>query len=135
MSHWSAPFVGIPYLDKGRSAAGVDCWGACWLVHTVHLCHPDFPSYADRYVSGDEHAEISAIVAGEAELPIWQRIEGRPQPYDILFFRRGRWDSHAALAVDAQWMLHTSAAAGQTVIERFDTGRKPSVYRYAGGRR
>lgn len=133
MSHWSVPFVGIPYLDKGRSLAGVDCWGLVHLVFTRHLGIADFPSYADRYVSDDERAEIAAIVAGEAELPIWSRVGDAPQPFDILFFRRGRWDSHAALIVDGQRMLHTSAAAGQSVIERFDNGRRPAVYRYAGG--
>ena len=135
MSHWSAPFVGIPYLDKGRSLAGVDCWGLVHLVFTRHLGMADFPSYADRYASDDERAEISAIVAGEAELPIWSRIGDAPRPFDILFFRRGRWDSHAALVVSGSLMLHTSAAAGQSVIERFDTGRRPTVYRYAGGGR
>lgn len=136
MSHWSLPFVGIPLVNKGRSPAGVDCWGVVHLVFTRHLGIADFPSYADRYVSDDERAEIALIVAGEAELPIWQKIEGRPEPFDILFFRVGRWDSHAALVVDRLHVLHASIEAGQTVVERRDAVRMPFAFagRYVGAR-
>lgn len=30
--HWSADYVGLPYLDDGYSRAGVSCWGLVWLV-------------------------------------------------------------------------------------------------------
>jgi len=136
MRHWSVPFVGIPLVNRGRSPAGVDCWGAVWLVHTVHLGHADFPSYAERYVSDEERAEIASIVAGEAEQPIWRKIEHEPEPFDILFFRVGRWDSHAALVVDRLHVLHASTDAGQTVVERRDAVRMPFAFagRYVGRR-
>lgn len=136
MSHWSAPFVGIPVVDKGRSEAGVDCWGLVHLVYTRHLGIADFPSYADRYVSDVERAEIASIIAGEAELPTWSRMSDGTQPFDILFFRRGLWDSHAALVVDRLHVLHASIEAGQTVIERRDAVRMPFAFagRYLGRR-
>jgi cell wall-associated NlpC family hydrolase len=136
MSHWSAPFVGMPYRDKGRSPAGVDCWGVIHQVFTRHLGIDDFPSYADRYVSDNERREISAVVAGEAESPSWRRIGGTPEPFDVLFFRLGRYDAHAGLVVDGRRMLHMSTIAMASVIERLDSGRWPRIlagaYRWRG---
>jgi cell wall-associated NlpC family hydrolase len=137
MSHWSSAFVGIPYCDKGRSHGGVDCWGLVHLVYTEHLRRDGFPSYSERYASDEERQEISAIVAGEARSSIWQPVEGAPQAFDVLFFRVGRWDSHAGLALDGRRMLHVSAQGLQSVVERWDEGRWArtfaGAYRYVGG--
>ena len=135
MRHWSAPFIGLPYRDKGRSRAGVDCWGVPCLVYREHLGVADFPSYADRYASDSEKREISAVVAGEAESPIWRPLPGRLlprevelEPFDILFFRRGRFDSHAGVVIDGRNMLHMSTEALASTVERFDTGRWPGTF-------
>lgn len=136
-SHWSASFIGIPFRDKGRGREGVDCWGLVHLVHTEHLRCAAFPSYAESYACDAERCEIASLVAGEALSPLWQRVDGAPQAFDVLFFRVGRWDSHAALAIDGRRMLHVLAAGHQSVVERWDRGRWPrsftAAYRYAGG--
>ena len=35
--HWSAGYVGLPWLDGGRSADGADCWGLVRLVYEREL--------------------------------------------------------------------------------------------------
>ena len=122
--------------DDEATALGVDCWGVIHQVYTRHLGVHDFPSYADRYASDNERREISGIVAGEAESPVWRRMDGEPQPFDILFFRLGRFDAHAGIVVDGQRMLHMSTIAMASIVERFDAGRWPRIlaraYRWRG---
>lgn len=59
-------FVGIPYLDKGRSIVGSDCWGLLFQVYR-ELRGIELPSYAERYVTGSDRAAMARLIAGELD--------------------------------------------------------------------
>ncbi len=133
--NWTRELIGIPFRDHGRDRAGVDCWGLAVLAYADAL-GIELPSYAGEYASADERREIAAIVAREAASPLWRAVDlTAAEPLDILMFRHGRFDAHAALFVAPGLMLHMQEE-DCSKIARFDSGmwapRLTGVYRWRG---
>lgn len=124
-------FVGIPYLDKGRSIVGCDCWGLLWLVYRV-LRGIELPSYAECYVTGADRREMAQLIAGE--LDDWQEIPAtEEQKFDGVLMRESSFPRHIGIIVAPGQMLHVER--GQTSrIERYRSGifahRVVGFYRY-----
>lgn len=124
-------FVGIPYLDKGRSIVGLDCWGL------LHLCYRelrgiDLPSYAEHYVTGSDRAAVARLIVGE--LDGWQEIPaGEETTFDGLLMREGSFSRHIGIVAAPGMVLHVQP--GETSrIERYRYGilanRIVGFYRY-----
>lgn len=116
---FAEPYVGIPYLDKGRDRAGIDCWGIVRLV-LGEVFHVDLPSYAETYRDGDDWQAIGdAVRAGL--LDGWERTE-QPRGGDLLVLSIAKRPWHCALMLDSLHFLHANPG-DSTVIERLDTPR------------
>lgn len=133
--HWSSTFIGIAYADRGRSRAGADCWGLARIVYAEKL-GVDLPSYVEDYPSSSASQPIAGLVGRVSSLPVWEKVAGVPQPFDILVFRNGRHDSHIGIAADRGLMLHM-VEGDQARLENFSGGRWASrfvaAYRYRDG--
>lgn len=101
-----AALTGLPYVRRGRSLAGVDCWGLVWLG--MRAAGIAVPSYADGYVDDAERDEIAAVIVDGAAA--WIPVVD-PQPLDVVVFRRGGIDAHTGLVVAPGLMLHVDATA------------------------
>lgn len=112
-------FVGIPYLDRGRSIVGVDCWGLLFLVYR-ELRGIELPSYAERYVTGSDRVAMARLIAGE--LDDWQEIEaGEERTFDGVLMREGNFPRHIGVVTQPGMVLHVFD--GQTSrIERYRSG-------------
>ncbi|WP_424360259.1 C40 family peptidase [Methylocystis parvus] len=120
--HWSAGFVGLPFLDGGRSRAGVDCWGLICLAYAEHLGVALNP-LAGRYASTQESQEIAALAVGESEAGPWRRIEpSQAREFDVLLFRAYALPTHVGLVCGPRLMLHATS------------GRLSGVELYADGK-
>ena len=53
--HWTARYINIPYINKGREFSGADCWGLVRLVYKNEL-GIDLPTYGE--VSADNLAKV-----------------------------------------------------------------------------
>lgn len=130
MTHWSAPFIGLPYRDHGRDRAGVDCWGLAVLVFREVL-GIELPSYAEGYVSTNERAEIADLISQRQQVGPWFQVE-EAREYDALFFRRGPHSSHVGVVVRPGMMLH--CPFDHVKIEPYDSGlwktRLTGIYRH-----
>jgi probable lipoprotein NlpC len=115
---WVNGYLGLPYFDKGRTRAGVDCWGPPCIVYLEQL-GIELPSYDDRYANAAERAEISAIVAEAAASPTWTKID-RPRAFDIAVFKLDKGGSHVGLVVEPGQMLHVVEAGDFTHVEAYD---------------
>lgn len=116
---FAAPYVGIPYVNKGRDRRGIDCWGIVRLV-LGEVFHVQLPSYDDTYRDGEDWEAIGhAVRAGL--LDGWQRTE-QPRAGDLLILRIAMRPWHCALMLDSMHFLH-AAPGDSTVIERLDTPR------------
>lgn len=121
MSHWTDPFIALPYLDFGRSRAGVDCWGLVTVVFQ-DMAGISLPSYAGQYVSVEEHCEIDGLISAAKDSQVWKRVDGMARPLDIAVFRRGRLDAHVGVVVSDGLMLHM-VGNDQSKIEHYNNGR------------
>ncbi len=102
--HWSATYVGIPWRDRGRDRQGCDCWGLARLVYVDHL-RIALPSYAEAYPSTEEMREIDGLIRGALLAGPWIEVD-RPAEFDLVLFRRGRFDSHVGIVAGRETMLH-----------------------------
>jgi cell wall-associated NlpC family hydrolase len=124
-------FVGIPWLDQGRSLVGLDCYGLVRLAFR-ELRGIDLPSYAERYVTAADGVAIARLIAGQ--LDPWDEVAtGKELAFDAVLLREGRLASHIGLVVRPGLMLHVER--GETSrIERYGSGalrhRVIGFYRY-----
>lgn len=112
-------FVGIPYLDKGRSVVGCDCWGLLYQVYR-ELRGIELPSYAERYVTGSDRKAMARLIAGE--LDDWQEIpKGGERTFDGVLMREGSFPRHIGIVTAPGMLLHVQS--GETSrIERYRSG-------------
>lgn len=101
---WARPFIGIPDLAKGRTAAGADCWGLAMLVYREVL-GIDLPDYAADYMDSRDHAEIAAIARREKHSSRWRKA-AKPKEFDLALFAVARHDSHVGVWCGPGQMLH-----------------------------
>jgi len=124
-------YVGLPFLDHGRSLVGLDCWGLVCLVYR-ELRGIELPSYAADYVSAADRAEIAALIAGE--LAPWQEVPaGEEMRFDGVLMREGKFPRHVGLVTQPGKLLHVDR--GETSrIEPYRFGflshRIVKFYRY-----
>jgi cell wall-associated NlpC family hydrolase len=134
MRHWSAGFIGVPFLARGRDHAGCDCFGLVYLVYRDVL-GITLASYVEAYASTEERAEIAALIAGDASAWPWTSVPaGREREFDVALFRRGGLDSHIGIVAARGRMLHVEDG-GQSCIETYGNGkwhaRLAGFYRHA----
>jgi cell wall-associated NlpC family hydrolase len=124
-------FVGVPYLDRGRTMDGCDCWGLVRMV-MAQLASVQLPSYDEAYVTAADRRAIDGLIAGELEP--WSMItSGQEQTLDAVLMREGRFARHIGLVVAPGRLLHVEE--GRTsVIEPYRHGRLAArllgFYRY-----
>jgi cell wall-associated NlpC family hydrolase len=124
-------FVGIPYLDRGRSIVGCDCWGLLWLVYR-ELRGIELPSYADRYITASDRCAMARLISGE--LDHWVEVPaGQEMAFDGLLMREGAFPRHIGIVTGQGAALHVFD--GETSrIERYGASRLANrivgFYRY-----
>jgi len=132
--HWAAPYVGIPYLKGGSTTDGVYCWGLVVLVYRVEL-GIDLPAYGAT-VDAAERAEIARLTDQAAASPVWTKVEGAPQPFDVLAFERAGVVNHFGVFLRDDLFLHVEEDGDEVHPERLQGSRwgarLAGVYRYVG---
>jgi cell wall-associated NlpC family hydrolase len=120
---WAARYVGVPFLDNGRSLAGCDCFG---LVHLVlrEQFGVELPSYVGAYASAQEMDEVSSLIAGRIPADGWRRVlDHQARPGDGIVLRVMNRPWHVGVMVTATEFLHVSEVQSTSTIERVDGPR------------
>jgi cell wall-associated NlpC family hydrolase len=114
-------FIGLPWIDKGRSFDGVDCYGLVWLVNR-ELRAVELPSYAEDYVTSVDRLALARLIAGELDDGGWDEIPAaQEQPFDAVLIREGRMAKHIGLVTRPGMMLHVEQG-GTSQVERYRAG-------------
>lgn len=121
-------YVGIPWLDGGRTRAGADCWGLFRLVY-AELLGVELPSYAEGYTTALDRIVIRRLVDGKPDY--WVQVD-EPEPGDGAVFRVvGR--PHIGVVAGNGYVLHIEKGIG-AVMERYTSMRIANMldgfYRY-----
>ena len=132
--NWWDRYVGIPFVDGGRDAKGLDCWGLVRLVYLDRL-----GAVLDNYAEIPARNLIEAsraFEAGAAHAETWWPVE-KPITYDVVVMRvpRLRRIGHVGIMIDHTRLLHVEQHS-HTVVVPIDhysvAGRIAGFRRYLG---
>ena len=74
-------YIGLPYLENGRTESGVDCWGLARLYYKDQF-NIDLPSYTNEYNGGQDPAIVSIV---NAHIDNWEQLTA-PNIGDLCLF-------------------------------------------------
>jgi len=122
-------YVGLPWVDKGRDFAGVDCWGLVWLIFKTER-GIELPCYVDHYRTAADEDDIRRLIAGE--IAAWDEIAaGAERCWDCLLMR----GQHIGLVIEPGLVLQVREGH-HSCVERYRSGavrsRVLGFYRYRG---
>lgn len=113
---WVSPFVGMPFVSRGRGAAGVDCWGLVLAIHRARY-GAELPRW-DDYDDTNDGEHLAHVVA--AALPSFDRV-AIPKEGDVVLFRIVGHLCHVGVVVAEPWFIHAREDTRGAVIERLDS--------------
>lgn len=111
-------YVGLPFLEHGRSHLGCDCYGLLRLVYQEQLGIM-LPSYTTHYITTQDADHISRLIAGE--LSPWHEVFIE-RPLDAVLLREGSAIRHVGVVASPGKLLHVEDGS-EAVIEPYKTGR------------
>jgi cell wall-associated NlpC family hydrolase len=122
MTHWSEPFVGIPWVPTGRDLKGCDCYGLVRLVYR-NILLIELDPLDGCYSTAEEREDIAAIIVGARDNGPWRPVEiGQESDFDVLVFHWLGFQSHVGLVAGRGLMLHAMADQPSGIV-RYAEGR------------
>lgn len=117
LTHWSARYIGLPFVDLGRDveAAGVDCYGLLRAV-LLHEAGVELSAH-DELGPKDMMRAARALDTAASEFP-WKRVD-EPKEFDAVLMRAAggnRANTHCGVMADGGRVLHTTAATGSVLV-------------------
>jgi cell wall-associated NlpC family hydrolase len=108
--------VGVPFVDRGRTPSGWDCWGL--IVNAYQECYGIVvPGYEN--ISALDSREAGQMIDQQKKL--WVEIPiGKEHPGDVIVLRHGTWPCHVGLIVKPGFMLHVDLRI-DTCVEAYNT--------------
>jgi cell wall-associated NlpC family hydrolase len=112
---WFAKYIGIPFLELGRTRAGADCWGLVRMVYQNELgiLLPEWSAHSSSF----DNAVVATEIKEAHEY--FTRVE-QPEPFAVAWFSSKSVYAHVGIAVDSQRMLHCTAGK-DSCIESWQT--------------
>lgn len=112
--------IGVPYLDHGRTTAGLDCWGLVLLVYArLGLTVPDVFAGQDQRTVRERQEDQPALDWIASLFGAWRRV---PQPEPGCAVAIGNVEGaavHVGVIVEPFRMLHALRKTG-VVLSRVD---------------
>lgn len=117
---WFEKYVGLPFVDGGRSWSGVDCWGLVRLAFHDEK-RIDLPTYGD--IPACELIKIAYKVAEETAKEPWHPAVV-PQAFDMAVMYRVHAPIHVGVMANSTHVLHIEKATSAVLINV----KHPSVF-------
>ena len=133
LPEWINDYIGIPFVDGGRTRAGCDCYGLVRLILFEEFWI-QAPSYTEAYPSTDDRAAVAGALEARRE-PYWREIyqPSQARVADVAIFRVGGLPLHCGLMVSQDRIIHVLKGC-QTVVEPMNGlvwgNRLMGIYRY-----
>jgi cell wall-associated NlpC family hydrolase len=107
---WCEKYVGLPFVDHGRTMDGVDCWGLVRIVMKNER-NIDLPSYGE--ISATELLTVTKTISTEANREPWHTVK-KPQTFDVVLMR-GK-PLHVGIMVSNTQVLHVEEATASVLL-------------------
>lgn len=106
---WVERYLGIPYLERGRTLDGCDCWGLVRLVLKERF-GIELPSLDGSYDHVDP--ELSARLINQTAPAVDARLVDTPCAGDVAVMRVRAATAHVGVFVSETHVLHTVRGRG-----------------------
>lgn len=103
---WVSNYLDLPFAEKGRTRAGLDCYGLVRLVFAEQR-GVSLPSYAEDYATTTDAEEITALCRGEVAASWIEVPREEARLFDVAILRILGEPIHFALVLDPPHFLHT----------------------------
>ena len=117
---WAEKYLGLPFVDGGRTWSGVDCWGLVRLVFK-HERGIELPTYGD--IPASELIRIAYKVKEETAKEPWNAVS-IPQAIDMAVMYSRHAPIHVGVMVDNKYLLHVEKGTNCVLIDK----DHPSVF-------
>lgn len=120
----------IPFVEKGRSRNGSDCWGIPYLIYRDRL-NINLPTYIEQYHDTENEKELSALI--DEEKLLWKEVV-YPEMYDVIVLRLKGRPMHVGVYIGNGKFIHCMSGSGTTVEKIASTtwrNRIIGFYRYS----
>lgn len=113
-------YVGLPWLDRGRTRDGCDCWGLLSIVYAERF-GVVLPSYRDDYLTAADSDAVTSLINGRPAA--WREITaGTEQVGDAVLMSIAGRPHHIGIVVADGLVLHIERGAG-SLIESYRSMR------------
>jgi len=124
-------YLGIQYVDFGRTKEGLDCWGLCYLIAKEKFNY-ELPVFSNHYASASDGESVSDLVESE-KLKQWDKIDiNKYEEGDIIVFRVAGFPCHVGTFIGKNKFIHILKGS-EVTIESLDSivwrNRIDGVYR------
>lgn len=133
---FAARAVRVPFVKRGRSYDGWDCWGLIYVAYRDVLgktIYDGADQYDDTGSTPRSREQLNELF--RANMAEWSRVDGLPRPTDVALFNVAGRPLHVGLMLDQRRMLHCEEKIG-TFVERIDGAawarRLEGIYRHVG---
>lgn len=110
---WTNKYISVPFVDKGRSEKGCDCWGLARLIYQKEL-GIDLPALLD-YRDTLDRQTISNVYESESQK--WQEISlGDEKPFDLIVLKMMGFPMHVGIVFKSGFMIHCLKDVGTVVV-------------------
>lgn len=105
---WWQKYIGIPFLDRGRTWQGVDCGGLLYLIYKTEL-NIDLPGF-DCFYHARVYKEANKVI-DEVKKNIFKKIDS-PSEMCAVVFARDKWrinergSYHVGICINEHEMIH-----------------------------
>jgi hypothetical protein len=138
---WVEEFLTIPFVNKGKSADGCDCFG---LVRFVLMVKLGIVTTDYSFITCTDYVSINdAIRAAERDSETWRSFDlGKAQTFDVVpmteVYRGDVVEAHVGIMVTNRYLLHTEKMSGPACLDignasiahRFHPQNAPLVWRH-----
>jgi cell wall-associated NlpC family hydrolase len=119
-------YIGIPYIDHGRTFDGCDCYGLVrlFLENEFDIFLPDFWAYE----SHQDHNAIVNLIDTNQQILTDEISKKEILPGDIVLYRYYNAARHIGVYIGNGLVLHTSSKTDSVCVPYESTKLKGKVY-------
>lgn len=107
----------VPFVEKGRSFEGWDCWGLICVAY-CELYGVELLSHTGEYSSTRRREELQTLITTRRELDGWV-LHDPYEPGDVVLMKIMGRNCHTGLMLPNMWMLHVLDDVA-AVVEQID---------------
>ena len=119
---WASSYIGLPFLEGGRTREGVDCYGLLRLVINEQFsgCVPEYEGIA--YRPGCDSALLHQLM--DERIRLWSPVPaGSEKAGDGILLRVMGRPIHVGVVIAFKTMIHIEKEC-DSVIERYASGSR-----------